>query len=583
MDNAGHEARSLSDYLRVVRRRKWLIVSVVALFTLAALAYSLNRSPLYRASSEVLINRTSSVAQITGSVEPVSGPQPDRVAQTEASVAAVPAVAQRVLEAAGVTDMTVEEFLAHSSATAKPDADLIVLSVEAGDPGRAALLASEYAQQFKAYRKELDTAAIQQALLHLQTQIDALRDDPQRNNAFYADLQAKAQQLQTAEALATGNTSVIRKPMAAEATKIRPRPVRDAFLAAGVGLLLGVVLAFFRDAIDTRIRSSEEIGERLGVPLLARIPEPPRPFQMNDRLVMFEQPNGAEAESFRMLRTNLDFINLERQARTIMITSASEREGKSTTVANLAIALARAGKSVVLVDLDLRRPFLDTVFDLEGKPGLTHVAVNAVPLDQALFKVWAASTNGQDPAPAQATRSKSSRQREVRVNRQRGDDDPAMEHNGRAPLAGLLEVMTAGTRPPNPGEFVSTRAVGNVLEQLRERADFVLVDAPPLLGVGDAMTLSARVDGVVIVTRMNMLTRPQLGEVHRLLATSPAETLGFVITGADAEVDQYGYGYGSDGYQTGSPQSEGRRRESRASQPRARERGGRGRASRASS
>jgi Mrp family chromosome partitioning ATPase len=118
--------------------------------------------------------------------------------------------------------------------------------------------------------------------------------------------------------------------------------------------------------------------------------------------------------------------------------------------------------------------------------------------------------------------------------------------------------MTAGTRPPNPGEFVSTRALEKVLKQLRERADVVLVDAPPLIGVGDAMTISAKVDGVVVLARMNLLTRPQVGELHRLLATSPADTLGFIISGAEAEEDRYGYGV--DGYYAVSPERDRRGR-----------------------
>jgi polysaccharide biosynthesis transport protein len=547
MENTGQEVRSIGDYVRVVRRRKWLILSIALLFPLAALLYSLERDPLYQASAEVLLNRTTFVTDVTGGAEPTFNQQPDRVAATEASVASVPEVAMRVLAATGIEDMTVDQFLAQSSATARPDADLLVLSVQDGDRDRAALLASVYAREFTEYRKKLDTAAIEEARVGIEARIAELRKDPERDRALLSDLQAKAQQLQTAEALATGNTSVIRAPTAAEATKVQPRPLRDALLAAGAGLILGIVLAFFRDAVDTRIRSSDEIAEHLGVPLLARIPAPPRAFQMHDSLVMLADPDGVQAEAFRMLRTNLDFVNLERRAQTIMVTSASEREGKSTTVANLALALARGGKDVVLVDLDLRRPFLHRFFNLDDQPGVTHVVVNDAPFEEALAKVWVAETRTPDEAPASAPKSKrSNRQREAQ---RRGGEVDAVDRrgsNGRAPLGGLLEVMPAGTRPPNPGEFVATRALENMLKRLRERADVVLIDAPPLIGVGDAMTISAKVDGVVVVARMNLLTRPQVGEVHRLLGTSPAETLGFVVSGAEAEEDRYGYGV--DGY-----------------------------------
>lgn len=536
MENAGQEARSLSDYVRVVQRRKWLILTIATLLPVAALVYSLQQDPLYRASAEVLLSRTPLVTDITGAAEPTFNQQPDRVARTEAAVAAVPAVAERVLEAADINDMTTEEFLAHSSASAKADADLLVLSVEAADPERAALLATEYARQFSQYRKELDTAALRRARLGLEARIDDLRKSDEGDKGLLSDLQAKAQQLGTAEALATGNTSVIRVPKTDGATKVRPRPLRNALLAGGIGLLLGIVIAFFRDAVDKRIRSADEIAERLGVPLLARVPEPPRPLQMTHRLVMLVEPNGTAAEAIRMLRTNLDFVNVERGARTIMFTSASQREGKSTTVANLAIALARSGKDVVLVDLDLRRPFLHKFFDLDAEPGLTNVVLDQATVEQALSKVWVSETREQDPEPVSPGKT-------ANPSRRKSAGDRA--GNGRAPAGGLLEVMTSGTLPPNPGEFVATRGLGALLDRLRERADFVLIDAPPFIGIGDAMTISAKVDGVVLVTRMNRLRRPLLGELHRLLGTSPAVMLGFVVTGARAEEDQY---YGSDGY-----------------------------------
>jgi Mrp family chromosome partitioning ATPase/capsular polysaccharide biosynthesis protein len=567
-ENQGQEARSLGDYLHVVRRRKWLILATSALFLVAALVRSSQQDPLYSASSEVLLNRAP-LTEITGSADQSFSSQPDRVAKTEAAVAAVPGVAQQVLEAADIPGLTVEEFLARSSATAKTDADLLVLTVKAANAEEAAKLASEYARQFSAYRKELDTAAFRGARIELEQRITELRASNDADKALLADLESKAQQLGTAEALATGNTSVIRTPLAADATKIRPRTFRDAVLAGAVGLLLGIVIAFLRDALDTRIRSAEEIGDRLGVPLLARIPEPPRPLQMSDGLVMLADANGREAEAFRMLRTNLDFVNVERGARTVMVTSASQRDGKSTTVANLAVALARAGKNVVLVDLDLRRPYLHRFFDVAEEPGVTNVVLEQATVDQALSKVWASEAPAEvATAPAASGSRRSSRAKE-----------PAQSGtNGRAPAGSVLEVMPSGTLPPNPGEFVSTRALATLLDRLRERADFVLIDAPPMIGIGDAMTISAKVDGIVLVTRMNRLRRPLLFELHRLLETSPTPLLGFVVTGARVDGEHY---YASDGYHGVAHTVEGRRAPdapARRRRPASRKRRPRGRA-----
>ena len=144
-----------------------------------------------------------------------------------------------------------------------------------------------------------------------------------------------------------------------------------------LGIVLGLGLAFVVDALDTRVRSANEVGERLGLPQLARVPPPPKGFAKDDRLVMLAQPTGTNAEAFRMLRTNLDFADARERsgARTILVTSAVEQEGKSTTAANLAIAEARAGRRVALVDLDLRVPYLDRFFGLLHAEGITDVAL----------------------------------------------------------------------------------------------------------------------------------------------------------------------------------------------------------------
>jgi Mrp family chromosome partitioning ATPase len=257
------------------------------------------------------------------------------------------------------------------------------------------------------------------------------------------------------------------------------------------------------------------------------VPVPGKKLRAENRLVMLDNPTGVQAETFRMLRTNLDFATLGRDAQALMVTSAVEQEGKSTTIANLAIALARAGQRVVLVDLDLRRPYLDKFFQVDG-PGITQVALGHVSLEQALTSV--AITD-----PAAPRTSKTNGNGHVKVN--------GNGHRKPKVVKGVLEVLPSGPIPPDPGEFVGTAALTEILEALRERADVVLIDAPPALHVGDAMTLSTKVDGIVVVTRMKIVRRHMLAELHRQLATSPTPVLGFVVTGADEE-EGYGYGYG---------------------------------------
>ncbi|MGH2883791.1 MAG: CpsD/CapB family tyrosine-protein kinase, partial [Solirubrobacteraceae bacterium] len=231
----------------------------------------------------------------------------------------------------------------------------------------------------------------------------------------------------------------------------------------------------------------------------------------------------------RMLRTNVEFAALGKDVQTIMVTSALEKEGKSTTMANLAVALARSGKRVVLVDLDLRRPFIDRFFDLGGHSGVTNIAVGHVSVGEALVPMVLRPVLGANGADASVVTSS-------------GQVKMVANGNGKHGT-GSLSVLATGPIPPDPGEFVGTPQLAAILDELRSQADVILIDAPPLFHVGDGLTLSSKADAVIVVTRMEVMRRPMLTELKRLLDTMPANKLGFVVTGAEAEED-YGYGYG---------------------------------------
>jgi polysaccharide biosynthesis transport protein len=517
LDGWTHEGATLHDYLRVLRRRKWIFLQAVILVPLAAVLFSLNQEPLYKASSSVLISNQDLSAAVLGIESYVDRGSSERTAQTQADLARTQDVAARTIKAANV-DMSPREFLGISSAEPRTDADLIDLDVEHGNRETAIALATAYANEFAQFRFELDTRTIDGALAGVEQRLTSLEIEGRERSALYRQLEERQQQLQELKALQGQGIYPVGE--ATNAEQVRPRPVRDGLIGLMLGLVLGLGLAFLRDALDTRVRSAEEIAERLGITLLARLPSPPKKLANNEGIAMLEEPTGAQAEAFRVLRTNLEFVNLDRHAQVVMVTSALESEGKSTTASNLAVALARAGKRVALVDLDLRRPFIARFFRLVGRPGLTQVALGHVELEDALVPIAIS-----EPAPRNGA----------------GPEGPVT--NGQGGPMGLLEVLPSGPVPPDAGEFVATQAVGAVLEQLRERADVIIVDAPPLLGLGDAMALTSKVDGILLVARLRVLKRHSVNELRRVLENAPASPLGFVITSAETEKG-YGYGYG---------------------------------------
>lgn len=508
---ATNDVTTLSDYLRVLRRRAWIVVLAAVLVPVVAVVLSLQQSKLFEGSAEVLLNQQNLAASLTGLSDANVYQDPARFVQTQVDLARGPVLADRVTGATG----TSFDLLENSDVFGRDNSNILVFEVRAPRADVAEHLASAYARQFARYRTELDTGSLVRARAQLGERLDRLRASGDETSTAYGELLQQDQQLETLQALQASNAFVVRP--ATEAPQVRPRPVRAAAVGLGLGLAFGIALAFLMEALDTRVRTVDEVGTRLRLPLLARIPAPHR--QLRDGgLVMLREARSPQGEAFRMLRTNLDLSTVGRAARTLLFTSAGGQEGKSTTAANVAIAVARAGHRVVLVDLDLRRPALARLFELQGGPGLTDVALERVNLDAALQHVVLSE------APVA----------------------PHLEGaNGLLGGHGLLEVLVPGPLPPDPGEFVGTPVLADILGQLRARADYVILDAPPLLGVGDALLLSSKVDAIVVVVRLALARRSRLDELRRVLERMPTRKLGFVLTGVKHDDDDYSY-YGGD-------------------------------------
>ena len=521
-DAFANRPTTLADYVAILRRRKWIIIAVPVIAAVVAYWVATTQSPLYKAQAKILVNRSSVVTAVTNVTDPAIG-DPARFLTTEANIARSPELARRVIAAVGAPGVTPDELLSHSSVTPETDADLLDVAVSFPKASDAVRFANAYAEEFARYKTELDTAKIHVALRSLGMRIKKLEANGQTASAGYSTLVQYQSQLETIGTLLASNTTVL-KP-ADGAAKIRPRPLHGFLLGGVLGGILGLGLAFLAEALDRRVRSEEEIEQVLGLPLLGRVPRPPRHLRDLNALAMRDDLEGEHAEAFRKLRTTIDFANLERGARTIMVTSARPREGKSTTIANLAVAIARSGRRVALVDLDLRRPSLHTFFRERAPHGIADVLANHESIVDTLHPV-ALESRGSGPAPANG-------------------GSPASEPtNGQADVGGSLHLLPFGrTRLATP-ELLESDRLHPLLETLADRFDVVLVDTPPILVGGEVLAMSPKVDAILVVVHAG-IERPVLKELARQLRNCRAAAIGFVLTGVSPrDRDAYGYGYG---------------------------------------
>ncbi|MEW6755057.1 MAG: P-loop NTPase [Candidatus Latescibacterota bacterium] len=311
-------------------------------------------------------------------------------------------------------------------------------------------------------------------------------------------------------------------------------PVQRGLLGLVLGLVLGVVFAVVAETLDTSIGTIEDVQEYTGAQVVGLVPfidldevaaslrrhgqavADRRALQRKAQLVSCFDPQSTLAETFRTLRTNIEFVTVEKGARTLMVTSSTMGEGKSTVAANLAMTMAQLGKRTLLVDCDLRKPSLARLFGLDREPGLAEVIVGNYRWNDVVRTVTDFVTGGMGMEDVLQTQGISN-----------------------------LHIVTSGAIPPNPSELLNSRRMGEFLAQVGEAYDVVLLDSPPVLHVTDAVILGKKVDGSLIVYKAGDIPRTSLRRAISLLRSVEVELLGVVLNGIHANIssDYQDFGY----------------------------------------
>lgn len=348
-----------------------------------------------------------------------------------------------------------------------------------------------------------------------QVQDANFRGEIARRERMFDAVVARLEEMSVSMDLGNIKTQIINPP--GRGFQVAPDLNRSLTTAGILGLLAGLGLAFLVDSLDRRFRNPEDIHNSLGLPVVGHIPAidpPPRrkkgadkqANQFDQTVRVFHQPRSRIAEAYRSVRTSLYFSTRGGGSKVIQVTSPHPGDGKTTLIANLAVSIANSGKSTLLIDADFRRPRIDKIVGVRRSPGLSHVLNGQVELADAV--------------------------NEVEVEN--------------------LSVLGCGERVPNPGELCTGSRFEELLDVLREKYEYVLVDTPPILAVTDPLAVAPRVDGVLLVIRLGKSARKASLRALEALDSIGGTVLGVVVNGVENGRQFGGYGYAAYNYRYGS-------------------------------
>ncbi|KQO11969.1 chromosome partitioning protein [Agreia sp. Leaf244] len=450
----------LRDYIRILQK-SWILIAIVLLLGVgAAAAYSILQTPKYSSSAKVFVS--TSAGSTVSELQQGNTFTQQRV-KTYADLVTTPIVLLPVISELGL-DLSSDQLARMVTASAPLDTTLIEITVVSADNAESARIATSISESLTRVVEEVEAPADQTASSPVKLTL-------------------------------VQHASVSQSPVSPNV------PINLALGALG-GLALGIGLAVLRETLDNRIRNERDVALITEVPILGGIVFDPKARERP--LIVHADPRSPRSESFRTLRTNLQFLDIGREDRSFVITSSIESEGKSTSAANLAIALADSGLRVLLIDADLRRPKLHEYMGLEGAVGLTDLLIGTAE-PQDVIQPW-------------------------------GKQD--------------LFILPAGKIPPNPSELLGSEALNKLVVEFNGAFDVVLFDAPPLLPVTDAAILARVVGGTIVVCAAGKTHKNQLKGAFTALQNVDAPVSGVVLTmlptkGPDAYgYGRYGYGYG---------------------------------------
>ncbi len=493
------------EFMSKVGRHKWLILVVAASVTLLVAIYSYSRPSVYESTAQFLVRPIL--------VQPLQSNPFDTVSMpTEMQLVTSAQVADIARQTIGGT---LQDALDGVSVTNPANTQILDISYSAHSPAEAQQGAQAFAEAYQTYKRDQALGTIKTSSDTIRAQITILdgeiRDlngqiaastDPVEVQSLTEERNSRdtvrlaQQNLLASTATLSSDPGQVVEDALRPTSPVSPKHKMDLALGLLLGLIAGVVLASLRDQARDRIQGPPLVARSLDAPILGSIPRTHRLLVGTAHLASVDEPHGQAAEAYRTLRTNLLAVCRESKAKTILITSARQGEGKTSTAANLAVALAQAGRSVVLISADLRNPRVHAVFGIGNEQGLGQVLEGTLPLDEAIVETDLADLRILPSGPVDAV------------------DEPV--------------------------ELLQSDRMGDVLQECC-RSDFVIVDGPPIFPVADSLVLADLVDGVLFVTDAQSSTQASVAQSRRQIHQVGGRILGGILNRVPTTWSANGY------------------------------------------